>query len=51
MNAYHTFSNKLKQAERIAAENDMADIDEVKAKVLRKYSISEAISGKVANRK
>jgi hypothetical protein len=51
MSAYHAFSNKLKQAERIASENGVADIDGIKAKVLRKYSISEAMTGKVANRK
>ena len=27
MKAYHAFANKLKQAERIAAENGIADVD------------------------
>jgi hypothetical protein len=51
MKAYCAFSNKLKQAERIAVESRVSDIDGIKAKVLRKYSISEAISGREANRR
>jgi hypothetical protein len=51
MKAYHTFANKLKQAERIAAESGTLDVNEIKAKVLKRYSISEAITGKEANRK
>ncbi len=50
MHAYHAFANKLKQAERIAAMSGIPNVDEIKAKVLRKYSISEAITGKKANR-
>jgi hypothetical protein len=51
MKAYHAFANKLKQAERIAVKNGITDVDEIKAKVLRKYSISEAMTGREANRR
>ncbi len=51
LKAYHAFANKLKQAERIAAKNGITNVDDIKAKVIRKYSISEAITGKEANRR
>jgi hypothetical protein len=51
MKAYHAFANKLKQAERIAAKSGITDVDGIKAKVIRKYSISEAIAGREANRR
>ncbi len=50
--AYKSYTNKLRQAERIAREGKKEDeIDSIKAKVIRKYSIEEAISDKEANRK
>ncbi len=51
MKAYHAFENKLKQAERIAMKSGVTNVDDIKAKVLRKYSISEAIAGREANRR
>lgn len=48
--AYRIHANKLNQAEHISRDRNVADIDRIKAKIIRKYSISEAISGKSANR-
>jgi predicted RNase H-like nuclease (RuvC/YqgF family) len=44
--AYNYYANKLKQAKRKAEEKYADDIDEVLAKVIKKYSISEAIENK-----
>ncbi len=49
--AYKAYTNKLRQAERIAKEENIPEIDLIKAKVIEKYSIEEAISNKEANRK
>ncbi|MCL5430370.1 MAG: DUF460 domain-containing protein [Candidatus Marsarchaeota archaeon] len=51
--AFNIYSSKLKQAERIAKENSLGEdkIDEIKAKVINKYSIDEALVNKPANRK
>lgn len=48
--AYNSHANKLNQAERISRGNKVADIDRIKARIINRYSISEAISGKEANR-
>lgn len=48
--AYNTYANKLKQAEHIARAQKIKEIDRIKAKVIEKYSIEEAISGRKANR-
>jgi len=49
INAYRNYANKFKQIEHIAPKN--TDIDEIKAKVVGKYSIREAIENRKANRK
>ncbi|MFI5412486.1 MAG: DUF460 domain-containing protein [Candidatus Micrarchaeales archaeon] len=48
--AYNAYANKLKQAEHIARSNKVKEIDYIQAKVIDKYSIEEALSGKKANR-
>ncbi|MCW6159650.1 MAG: DUF460 domain-containing protein [Candidatus Micrarchaeales archaeon] len=47
--AYNSYANKLKQAERIAKGN--SEIDLIKAKIIEKHSIEEAISKKEAHRR
>lgn len=49
--AYHAFENKLHQAERIAAGSGATNIDEIKALVLKKHSISEAMAGMAVHRR
>ena len=49
--AYNQHANKLKQAEHIARMNNIEEVDKIKAKVIEKYSINEAITSKEANRK
>lgn len=49
--AYNVHINKLKQADHIARINNVKDPDSIKAKVIEKYSIEEAMAGKKANRK
>lgn len=49
--AYNSYANKLNQAAAIAAQNSTADIDAIKAKVIARYSINEALYNKSANRK
>jgi hypothetical protein len=49
--AYKAYNNKLRQAERIAKEGKVNEIDTIKAKVIGKYSIEEAISNKEVNRR
>jgi uncharacterized protein len=49
--AYNQYANKLKQAEHIARINKIKEVDSIKAKVIEKFSIEEAISNKPANRK
>ncbi len=46
MSAYHSHSNKLKQAERQARERSIEDIDHIKALVIKKHSVYEAINKK-----
>ncbi|HUC38559.1 MAG TPA: DUF460 domain-containing protein [Candidatus Acidoferrum sp.] len=48
--AYHMYANKLNQAEHISREKSVDDTDRIKAKIIDRYSISEAISGSKANR-
>ncbi len=50
MYAYHSYSNKLNQAERIAHQKSIDDIDRIKALVIKKNSVYEAISRKKAGR-
>jgi predicted RNase H-like nuclease (RuvC/YqgF family) len=51
ISAYHAFENKFKQIERKAASERYADAEAIKAKVIAKYSISEAVEDRKANRK
>jgi predicted RNase H-like nuclease (RuvC/YqgF family) len=51
ISAYRAYSNKFNQIEHIAQRNMYENIDEIKAKVVGRYSISEAIGNKKANRK
>lgn len=48
--AYRAYANKLNQAEHISRDSGEPDSDMVKAKIIQKYSISEAIAGRKANR-
>jgi len=50
MKAYNAYSNKLKQAEHIA-KGTRAEMDSIKAKVIAKHSIEEAISKKEVHRR
>lgn len=50
MIAFNSYSNKFKQAERLAKEKNFAEVEQVKALVVKKYSIDEAIKGKKAGR-
>jgi len=49
--AFSEYGNKLRQAERIANMENYKDIDEIKSKVLKKYSIDEALHSKLSNRR
>jgi hypothetical protein len=49
--AYRNYTNKFKQAEHIARGISFENVDMVKAKVVGRYSISEAIENRKANRK
>lgn len=49
--AYNRFANKLHQAEHIAREQKVSEIDKIQAKILERYSIEEAINNKTANRR
>ena len=49
--AYRAYANKFKQAEHIARLMSAAEVDRIKLKVVNKYSISEAITEKKANRR
>jgi len=51
ISAYRTYSNKLKQAEHAAMEKGYNNTDEIKARVLSKRSIDEALRDIKANRK
>lgn len=48
--AYNSYANKLNQAERVSRLAMVEDIDKIKAKIIDRKSISEAIEGKAANR-
>jgi predicted RNase H-like nuclease (RuvC/YqgF family) len=48
--AYNSYSGKLRQAERLAREG-AAEIDRVKALVIKKYSVDEAMSNRNAGRR
>lgn len=48
--AYNYYVGKLRQAERIAREKE-ADVDKVKAMVIKKYSVYEAITNRNAGRR
>ncbi len=48
--AYKAFANKFKQAERIASARNV-DTEEIKAKIVAKYSIREAIENRKTNRR
>ncbi len=49
--AYNRYSNKLHQAEHISRNRSVEDLDAVKAKIISRYSIDEAITNKIANRR
>ena len=51
ISAFNSFSNKFKQAEHIAREVMRDDIDEIKARLVGKSSIYEAMNGMRSNRK
>ncbi len=48
--AYNAYSGKLRQAERIAKEKN-AEAEKVKAMVIKKYSVHEAVNSKNAGRR
>ena len=49
--AYNTYSSKLKQAEHKSRAAGISSTDLIKAKVIAKYSISEAMLNKKSNRR
>jgi predicted RNase H-like nuclease (RuvC/YqgF family) len=51
ISAYNSYANKFKQIEHIANEKDYKNIEEIKAKVVSKYSINEALGNKKSGRK
>lgn len=51
ISAYHSYENKFKQIEHIALEKKYGNVDEIKAMVVEKRSINEALEGRKANRK
>jgi uncharacterized protein len=50
ISAYRAYANKFKQVEHLTPKSDY-NIDEIKAKVVGKYSIKEALENKKANRR
>ena len=48
--AYNVYVNKLRQAERMAKENN-TDADRVKAMVIKRYSVYEAVNKKISGRR
>jgi len=50
LKAYNAHSNKLRQAERIASSMHISNTDAIKAKVIKRYSVKEAIENRVAHR-
>jgi predicted RNase H-like nuclease (RuvC/YqgF family) len=51
LKAYNAYANKLNQAEHIARESNVADIDIVKSGVISRYPINEATLNKKFNRR
>ena len=51
MKAYNAYSSKLKQAEHKSRAAGISSTDLIKAKVIAKYSISEAMLNKKSNRR
>ena len=51
MKAYNYYSSKLKQTERKISAADIGIRDVIKAKVIAKYSISEAMTNRKSNRR
>lgn len=49
--AYHAYANKFKQIEHLAQQSMQTNVEEIKAKVIRRHSIREAIENRKANRK
>ncbi|MDE1851790.1 MAG: DUF460 domain-containing protein [Candidatus Micrarchaeota archaeon] len=50
MIAYNSYANKLKQAEKIAKERHVQDVDRIKALVIKRHSVDEAITDRKSNR-
>ncbi|MCL5100661.1 MAG: hypothetical protein M1122_01770 [Candidatus Marsarchaeota archaeon] len=50
MSAYNKYANKINQAENMAKETGMSDVDTVKALVIKKHSVYEALIGKKSRR-
>lgn len=50
ISAYNNYANKLKQAEKLAKKGNVGDVDNIKALVIKKYSVYEAIKNKSPNR-
>ncbi len=48
--AFNAYANKLGQAASIAARRNAADVEAIKAKVIMRHSINEALLGRSANR-
>lgn len=48
--AFKNYAGKFIHAERLAKRRNADNIDEIKAKVVLRYSIDEAITGRKANR-
>ena len=52
ISAYNSYANKFKQIEHmLGSKKEVKDIDEIKAKVISRYSIREALENRKANRK
>ncbi|MDE1825734.1 MAG: DUF460 domain-containing protein [Candidatus Micrarchaeota archaeon] len=49
--AYNAYSNKFKQAEKLGREKGFLDIDELKARIVKKYSVHETITEKQMSRR
>lgn len=50
ISAYNKYSGKLNQVERMARENGEEEIDRIKALVIKKYSVKEAMDDKESGR-
>ena len=49
--AYKSYANKFQQAEHLAQQRNYGNAEEIKAKIVGKYSMSEALEKRKANRK